>query len=165
MGRPKGSKNKTRATHCCRGHLLVDGYCSDCAVMRANRWKRKNPTRRKEICREWYWNTPAEYRENCKKMASAERREIRAWVGAIKLKAGCSDCGYKKYPEALDFDHLRDKKHDIGGMCNARISKERILLEIAKCEVVCANCHRHRTWLRNACKQPAAAVEVRLRGL
>ncbi len=65
-------------------------------------------------------------------MASAERKEIRAWVGAIKLKAGCADCGFNKWPEALDFDHLRDKTHDIGGMCNARISRERILLEIEK---------------------------------
>lgn len=164
MGRPKGSKNRVSKTLCSRGHALVGGYCSPCAILRANRWKKKNPKRRREICRNWYWNTPAQYRDNLKKMASAERREIRTWIGAIKLKAGCADCGYRKYAEALDFDHLRDKTHDVGGMCNARFSKERILLEIGKCEVVCANCHRHRTWLRHGnIEQPAADVPFRLR--
>lgn len=62
----------------------------------------------------------------------------------LKLEAGCHDCGYNEYPEALDFDHVRgDKEFNIGSGNTYTI--ERLLAEIEKCEVVCANCHRLRT--------------------
>ncbi len=69
-------------------------------------------------------------------------------VDAIKLESGCTDCGYRDHAVALDFDHVRGvKKWDI-----ARGKYERnwddLLEEIAKCEVVCANCHRVRTKVR-----------------
>ncbi len=44
----------------------------------------------------------------------------------------------------LEFDHLRDKRFDIGASLPYR-NWQSILDEIAKCEVVCANCHRRRT--------------------
>lgn len=160
MGRPKGSKNKTQRSRCRRGHPISNAYCSACAIMRANRWKRRNPKRRKEICRNWYWSTPKQYRDNLKAMYAAERRELRDWIDGIKLKSGCVDCGYKKYSEALDFDHLRDKKCDIAGMCNWRLPKESILKEMQKCEIVCANCHRHRTRVRYGKLKSTASLEV-----
>jgi hypothetical protein len=55
----------------------------------------------------------------------------------------CVDCG-ETDPVVLDFDHLRDKSFHI----SARLITyrwQRILDEIEKCEVVCANCHRRRT--------------------
>ncbi len=44
----------------------------------------------------------------------------------------------------LEFDHLKDKAFNIGASLSGR-SWASILDEIAKCEVVCANCHRRRT--------------------
>ncbi len=44
----------------------------------------------------------------------------------------------------LEFDHLRDKAFAIGASLPYR-NWEAILAEIAKCDVVCANCHRRRT--------------------
>ena len=55
----------------------------------------------------------------------------------------CVDCG-ESDPVVLEFDHLRDKAFDIGASLPYR-SWESILDEIAKCDVVCANCHRRRT--------------------
>ena len=58
----------------------------------------------------------------------------------------CTDCG-ETDPVVLEFDHLRDKCFAIGAHL-ARRSWTSILEEVAKCEVVCANCHRRRTSTR-----------------
>jgi hypothetical protein len=56
----------------------------------------------------------------------------------------CVDCGQKFPPECMDFDHVSaDKLENVSRM--RRFSKERLVNEIKKCEVVCANCHRIRT--------------------
>ena len=53
------------------------------------------------------------------------------------------DCGQND-PVVLEFDHLRDKRFNVGSGLPYR-NWESILAEIQKCEVVCANCHRRRT--------------------
>ena len=57
----------------------------------------------------------------------------------------CTDCKQKYPPYVMDFDHLGDKEFGICEMRRRRMSFEKIILEIKKCEVVCANCHRIRT--------------------
>lgn len=72
---------------------------------------------------------------------------IAAEVSEYKLKLGCADCGYAEHPAALDFDH-RDpatKEFSVGARTRAA-SPKKLWAEIAKCDVVCANCHRVRTW-------------------
>lgn len=60
----------------------------------------------------------------------------------------CMDCGYDN-PLALEFDHVRGtKKKEVSGMAHLGYSMDLILEEIEKCEVVCANCHKLRTWNR-----------------
>lgn len=75
----------------------------------------------------------------------------KAWrkrmICEIKMVSGCMDCGFSGPPEALQFDHVRGvKKFTISG--NLNFAWERILSEIEKCEVVCANCHIIRTTAR-----------------
>lgn len=55
----------------------------------------------------------------------------------------CADCGHKYPPCVMDFDHIKDTKKFT--IANKLRSVELLLQEIAKCEVVCANCHRIRT--------------------
>ena len=58
----------------------------------------------------------------------------------------CADCG-ETDTVVLEFDHLRDKHRNVSyliGVGEIRRIKE----EIKKCEVVCANCHRRRTYER-----------------
>lgn len=56
----------------------------------------------------------------------------------------CKDCG-KSYPYyVMDFDHLGPKLFSISKGSRQHSYLE-LLLEIKKCEVVCANCHRIRT--------------------
>lgn len=77
-----------------------------------------------------------------------KQSEERNWrINNIKLEAGCIDCGYNKHPEALDFDHVNGvKEFSIGR--GKKFAWERIEAEIAKCEIVCSNCHRIRTFER-----------------
>lgn len=86
-------------------------------------------------------------RRNAQDRAFLDRR--RAAIHEIKMQSGCVDCGYNLYPEALDFDHLpgTEKLVTIGSQLKSG-TWEQVLEEIAKCEVVCANCHRHRTSMR-----------------
>ena len=78
------------------------------------------------------------------RMYSHWRRDL---IQEIKLERGCVDCGYREHPEALDFDHIGEGKHFIVSKLKTH-SLEAIMEEIDKCEVVCANCHRIRTYNR-----------------
>lgn len=63
----------------------------------------------------------------------------------MKVERGCVDCGYNAHPAALDFDHLPGTEKLYRVCTMAGMSRKLIDAEIAKCEVVCANCHRIRT--------------------
>lgn len=75
------------------------------------------------------------------------RSEIREFVRNIKESKPCSDCN-QNYPYyVMDFDHLEKKEHNISFLAaTGRIGK--LKLELEKCEVVCANCHRIRSHSR-----------------
>ena len=73
---------------------------------------------------------------------------FRVKIAAIKVERGCVDCGYNRYPEALDFDHMPGEVKVKAVTLMWGHSWEKVLAEIAKCEIVCSNCHRHRTKLR-----------------
>lgn len=61
----------------------------------------------------------------------------------------CADCGNRFPPVCMDFDHVGDDKVDnITTMCKNGRSEQALLAEMAKCEIVCANCHRIRSQQR-----------------
>src|SRR2546428_955701 len=61
----------------------------------------------------------------------------------------CADCGGEFPPYVMDFDHRGDARKDFWILQRAgAVSRERLMTEIAKCDVVCANCHRARTHAR-----------------
>ncbi len=73
-------------------------------------------------------------------------RIYREWIQDYKVTHGCVDCGYNAHPHALEFDHIPErgkKKFLISHGAGRKI--EKVLAEIAKCDLVCANCHRVRT--------------------
>ena len=95
----------------------------------------------------------------------ARSRALLAEIQAIKLDRGCADCGYASHPAALEFDHLpgHKKEHRIAQLSNGA-KREKILAEMAKCEVVCANCHRIRTAERRADLGQAAGLRKTANG-
>lgn len=67
-----------------------------------------------------------------------------------ELKAEpCVDCRQTFAPRALDFDHVRGTK--LRAVAEMReFAWDRVVEEIAKCDLVCACCHRKRTHARRA---------------
>jgi hypothetical protein len=81
-------------------------------------------------------------REYLIKAVTARRRKIREM--AIEHKGGqCSECGYKRCPEALEFHHLDPKEKDFT-ISDRGYSQswKKIQAELDKCVMLCANCHR-----------------------
>lgn len=80
------------------------------------------------------------------KQARSLRERRSARIAEYKIAQGCTDCGFNAHPAALDFDH-RDPSAKTANVSVlvACASWPRIMAEIAKCDVVCANCHRIRT--------------------
>jgi hypothetical protein len=74
------------------------------------------------------------------------RIELQRYVREQKNKP-CADCG-GSYPHyVMDFDHVRGQKIcEISNIANRRLSLRKLQDEIAKCDLVCANCHRVRTY-------------------
>jgi hypothetical protein len=72
------------------------------------------------------------------------RRRMRAMVENLK-RGPCKDCSRTFDPICMDFDH-RPYEHKVSNIAALMWAKEdQILREIAKCDLVCANCHRLRT--------------------
>jgi hypothetical protein len=68
------------------------------------------------------------------------------YVRSLKEKTPCTDCGINYPYYVMDFDHIQDKIKNVGRLM--KNSHNTLLKEIAKCEIVCSNCHRERTQKR-----------------
>lgn len=83
-----------------------------------------------------------EVKERLSILRKRQRREKSRWVDEYKSATGCFAC-----PEStavcLDLHHIDpEMKHkDVSSMLRF-YGKDRLMQEIAKCMVVCANCHR-----------------------
>ena len=90
-----------------------------------------------EINRQHYLNNKDKYKDSSVK----NKQKYREWFRDIKRTLSCSICGDDK-PWRLDFHHPNDdKENNVSCMISDGRSKEIVLEEIAKCQVVCKNCH------------------------
>jgi len=99
----------------------------------------KNPT--KEQVKRW---NQVYYQKNKKKRRAqytAYKNRILEWYKELKKTLKCERCGFS-HPAALAFHHKdgSDKVMDVSVMAG-RGSKKKLEEEIAKCEVLCHNCH------------------------
>lgn len=114
--------------------------CLDEAYGRSGRCK----PHKNEYNKIWYEKNKDNHKANVRRNAERYKEQFVSLVNEHKAK-GCTDCGNVYPPYVMDFDHLEDtdKVSNIAWMSGW--SMEKIKTEIAKCEVVCANCHRIRT--------------------
>lgn len=127
-------------------------YCKDCQTSKPtsefNRKGDKFQSRCRECQKKWYKNyydTVDKERERLYTKNQKEREAIRALTRQHRDRP-CMDCGVSYPSFVMDFDH-RDpdkKEFTIALMVNCG-NIEKVKKEIAKCDVVCSNCHRIRT--------------------
>lgn len=72
--------------------------------------------------------------------AMVRKRKIRNALNLVKEKAGCCFCG-ESCALCLDFHHTDSGTKEVEVSC-VSTGLKRLIEEIKKCEVVCANCHR-----------------------
>lgn len=109
------------------------------------------------------WNR-SYYERNGKAVVEAHAYDHRTrnleYIRKIKDTTPCADCG-NQYPHyVMDFDHLpgHEKVGSVAVMAHNRFGLATIKAEIAKCEVVCSNCHRSRTWNRKGDERASYAL-------
>jgi lysyl-tRNA synthetase class I len=74
------------------------------------------------------------------------------YIQEMKSSSPCLDCKLSYPYYVMDFDHVRGRKQkNVMELINT-LSKKKIDEEIAKCEIVCSNCHRIRTHMRRVNK-------------
>lgn len=105
-------------------------------------YKNPNDPRRLISGRKHYLKNKEKYIAN----AIAAKEKLRKYV-RLKKDKPCADCDIKYPYYVMQFDHIRDKEYHISTLVNANNVKK-LELELAKCEVVCANCHAERTYQR-----------------
>jgi hypothetical protein len=116
-------------------------------------FKDKTKGRRSTICNEcqreyknkWYHSKP-ENKENFKYTRQKTKNELRAKMIEFLKNEKCVDCGEEDIV-TFEFDHkdVKEKSHNISTMIGDCFSWDKILEEISKCDIRCANCHRKKT--------------------
>lgn len=95
---------------------------------------------RKEIDRNSYLSS--ESRRNSIRSRRNENKKYNSQlVNRYKKFCGCYFCDEVE-PVALDFHHLNPKEKDLNVSLAVSYSTKSLKLEIRKCVVLCANCHR-----------------------
>jgi hypothetical protein len=82
--------------------------------------------------------------QKCKRKTTNQRRSrLREWLDDYKRALACERCGFSDY-RALQFHHSEKgiKDSNVADMIRSCLSVRAIRAEIAKCAVLCANCHQ-----------------------
>jgi hypothetical protein len=104
-------------------------------------------TRNKDKQRATWRRYHAKHRARVKAIRLATKARLKAEVDSLKGRP-CADCGRRFPPCAMDFDHVRGAKvNSIAQLVNS-YQPRATRVEIVKCELVCACCHRIRTHKR-----------------
>ena len=132
------------------------------ATERARAWRVANPERwkamrlksvmkRRSPCRACNKEIPfpkmggkycsIECRKAIQRLVQKKKRfHLREELNEFKCQQGCLRCGYDKHGAALDFHHADSNKERRITIGSWKTSKG--MAEIAKCVILCANCHR-----------------------
>lgn len=96
-------------------------YCKDCCKKRSKEWRKSNP-------------------EKEKAQVGNRRRKVRLLSWEYLREHPCIKCGESDVA-VLQFHHTKDKEREVSSMISDCWAWEKILKEIEKCDILCANCH------------------------
>lgn len=110
----------------------------------------KNPEDQKQYRRAYYQRTRQQAIQYSIDFIRRRRIKNRKYVADLKSSTPCVDCGVQYPHYVMQFDHLNaaDKSDNVSTLASQGVSLDTLKLEIAKCEIVCANCHAARTYTR-----------------
>jgi hypothetical protein len=124
-----------------------------------------------KACRAEYIRERGElHRRQTRRARDRRRTQARAFVLSLLRAGSCADCGLTD-PLLLEFDHVGEKTLDVAKLVHEGYRMSRVELEVSRCELVCANCHRRRTarrsrtWRISPDKTRAADRPLRRRNL
>lgn len=100
----------------------------------------KNPS--PEQVKQWNRTYYEKNKEKRRAQYNQWRADTRSWFHELKKEMCCSNCGFD-HVAALQFHHTDplEKEYTIAEMIGKGCAKKKILSEIEKCVVLCANCH------------------------
>lgn len=133
----------------------MEKTCSKCKKTKSEdefNWKNKSKGTRQSACKEctrvqvkahFEANTKY-YRDKARRINDKLRKSNQREMLAYLKEHPCVDCG-EDDARCLTFDHVRGKKISAVSVILRQCKWERVLDEINKCEVRCANCHMKKT--------------------
>ena len=127
-------------------------FCGRCRETkpfdRFHKWKRGDG--RQVWCKDCRKVYDAAYHQRVRERRLEQKRiyqrEFDKWFRSLKSNTPCADCGQTYHPAVMQWDHLPgfEKTGNVSDFARKH-SRKRVLAEIEKCELVCANCHAART--------------------
>jgi hypothetical protein len=109
----------------------------------------KDREKQREASRRHYAKHRDKVIAKAKVNSKVAKSRIRAYINNHLKANPCVDCGETNIV-VLEFDHIGDDKYfSISDATRHGYSIKKIEVEIAKCEVRCANCHRKKTYERS----------------
>lgn len=138
---------------------MQDGMkiCSTCLLEKASREFYRKGGRLQSKCKEcqsayfrlYYRENRSRFVSKNRRNKSRQRKRLRAILLRVK-QSPCQDCGGEFHPWVMELDHREGtiKEAAVANLVSKGCTDARLLEEIDKCDVVCANCHRMRTYRR-----------------
>ena len=100
--------------------------------------KEKRREYQREYMRKWYEDNKAKHIGYVR----AREKKMLTWLKEYKSSLGCGNCG-ENHPACLEFHHINPKEKKFSlGRAKSHLTMKSLKTEIAKCRVLCANCHR-----------------------
>lgn len=128
--------------------------CGDCKVykkLQEYSWKNKSKGSRCSCCKDCFKLRRRKHylnnKDKVKQQIRRRRKSLSLWFKELKSDLECKLCG-EGHIATLQFHHLSGylKEANLAECPNRGWSKDKILKEIEKCEVLCSNCHLKLHW-------------------
>jgi len=114
-------------------------YCKRCNARWTAEWRAQHPDKAKAVSSRYYAAHREDQKKRVQRLSVAKRERFRRW----KAQQRCQRCP-ENHPACLEF-HRRDpskKDMNVSQLWRLGYAWERLMQEVAKCDILCANCHK-----------------------
>jgi hypothetical protein len=133
----------------------MERTCTKCGILKPMEefgWKDQPRGKRHAVCKtctairssNWYYHNQDRQKDNVKRNNQNYRELARTFILEYLIMHPCSNCG-EADPRVLEFHHEGEKENEVSRLIGRGASLDALKAEIAKCIVLCANCHRKLT--------------------